>query len=472
MKLTTLIALGAFLSASYFVSATHIRGGELSYENISGLTYQFTFVGYRDQDGVLFGQGRFDFGDGTIFGDEENETIPWEMMEEMGGGLQRWEFILTHTYSGAGAYIASYTEDFRSDGINNISNSVNSPFHLQAFVVLDPTIPNSSFKTETPPNFTAISGEIFNLNQVRTDPEGDSLTYRLIAPLSGKGDGVDDYLFPNDSRFYDDGEPGLLEIDQFTGNLTWEVPDLTDDYTFVLKVDEWRNFNGEFVFVGYSLTEVSINVRQGSPNLDIRLPEPSCNEVIGGYNDQVVIQNFEQESLTITFFTDLEGLQLNGLSVDAWNEESEVFESSEIIIDVSLTPDAMTDFETLNKVMFHVISEDISSNNYVSETQGFIIGLNCDVDFDQEFLITGLEPQKKGYDLKFFRNRIEVAQKDDLGARAINIYDSSGKKLMTKEFSSSRTLDVFYEFEPNKLYLVHVVRRKGFDSHKILFTEN
>ena len=63
-----------FFALSFDSLATHIRAGEVIARRLSALTYEFTFFGYRDEDGVLFGQGRFNFGDGEIWGDDPTDS--------------------------------------------------------------------------------------------------------------------------------------------------------------------------------------------------------------------------------------------------------------------------------------------------------------------------------------------------------------------------------------------------------------
>ena len=136
------IFLVLFVLFSFQSLATHIRAGEVIARRVDNitLTYEFTFFGYRDVDGVLFGQGRFDFGDGEIHGDDPGESIPWTNIVNLGNGVERWEFTLTHTYQAPNNYLVSYQEDFRNDGILNITGSVNTSFYVETLIVIDPFI--------------------------------------------------------------------------------------------------------------------------------------------------------------------------------------------------------------------------------------------------------------------------------------------------------------------------------------------
>ena len=116
-RIKLILSVALMLGVLAQIEATHIRAGEVIARRISSLTYEFTFFGYRDQDGVLFGQGRFDFGDGFIYGDDSDEPIPWTNITDLGNGVERWQFSLVHTYEGASNYLVSYTEDFRNADI-------------------------------------------------------------------------------------------------------------------------------------------------------------------------------------------------------------------------------------------------------------------------------------------------------------------------------------------------------------------
>ena len=60
MRYLRYLLISVFSLAVIVAEATHIRAGEVVAKRVSGLTYQFTFIGYRDADGVPFGNGTFD----------------------------------------------------------------------------------------------------------------------------------------------------------------------------------------------------------------------------------------------------------------------------------------------------------------------------------------------------------------------------------------------------------------------------
>ena len=183
---------------------THIRAGEIVARQVSGNEYIFTFIGYRDVEGILFQNGIFDFGDGTIFGGENsNEAIPWVRFDPE-DGIERWEFTLPHTYPAAANYIVSYTEENRNEDIQNISGSVNTAFYVETPIIIDVLFPNSSPFFTVPPIDQGVVGAIFEHNPGAFDPNDDSLSYSLVTPQQANNLDVGGYLRLNDASFYDD----------------------------------------------------------------------------------------------------------------------------------------------------------------------------------------------------------------------------------------------------------------------------
>ncbi len=271
--------------------ATHIRAGEIIARQVSGTEYTFTFIGYRDIEGVVFQNGVFDFGDGTFYGGEGGETIPWKNFAPE-DGVERWEFTLPHTYSAPANYIVSYTEKNRNENIQNISASVNTAFHVEMMIVVDPLFPNSSPFFTVPPIDRGVVGAIFEHNPGAYDPNNDSLSYSLVTPQRDNGVNVGGYRRLDDESFYTDfssgnsqrdGEPSL-SIDPVTGTLIWDapggatIPNMENrEWNVAIRVEEWRKINGEFISLGYIVRDMQIiiwNYKNDPPEL--KVPEDTC----------------------------------------------------------------------------------------------------------------------------------------------------------------------------------------------------
>ncbi|MEM7299258.1 MAG: hypothetical protein AAF391_13450, partial [Bacteroidota bacterium] len=233
-----IVALSILMLVGASANATHIAGGQITYRDLGNRTIEYTFIGYRDADGVLFGQGLFDFGDGDFYGDEDGEVFDWEF-EDLGNGIERWEFKLTHTYSGLATYLASYSEDFRTSNVQNVSGSVATRFYVDALVILDPLFENSSPKPLFPPAFLAFSGHKFAASFAMDDEDGDSLSFSLIVPKQAEGLDVNAYRLPSSPEFNNGLTDAEFSIDRLKGDLLWDAPSTVGLYSFAVKVEEW-----------------------------------------------------------------------------------------------------------------------------------------------------------------------------------------------------------------------------------------
>ncbi len=259
-----------FLSASFQSLATHIRALEITARRISAstLTFEFTITGYRDVQGVEFANGEFRFGDGS----EPVTEIPWIVIGNVGNDTEKWQFTLTHTFAGPGAYKVSYKEPFRNGGILNMSNSIGTEYFTETLILIDPLIGiNSTPILTVPPIDLGASGLIFIHNPGAFDEDGDSLSYRLSIPLQANGVNVSGYLSPVDPSFYPDGfatgnqnqdGPPTLTLDPGVGDLIWDAPGRAGEYNVSFIVEEWREINGEYFRLGYVTRDMQIIIEE------------------------------------------------------------------------------------------------------------------------------------------------------------------------------------------------------------------
>lgn len=303
MKYKNIFLASLFLLAALAVKATHIRAGEIIAKRVSGLTYEFTFIGYRDIEGVPFGNGIFDFGDGNTFGGEGGETIPWTNIQDIGNGVERWEFTLTHTYTGGSNYLVNYEEKYRNANIQNIAGSINTKFYVETLVIIDPLIINNTPFFTVPPIDQAVVGGVFEHNPGAFDPDGDSLSYFFVTPKQAESLDVNGYRSLIDPAFYDnfnrgnqakDGPP-TLSINPFDGTITWDAPggatipdEENREFNIAFVVEEWREINGQMIRLGFVTRDMQIivwNFDNEPPELDI--PEDTC--VVAGETINAII---------------------------------------------------------------------------------------------------------------------------------------------------------------------------------------
>lgn len=267
------ILLIIFLLSGLQSFATHIRAIEITARRISAtsLTFQFTVTGYRDSgepENAFFSdtEGIFRFGDGT----PPAANVAWTFVENVAEDTEKWQFTLTHTYQGSGAYKVSYREPNRNEGILNMSNSVGTQYFTESLIIIDPLVGvNSTPILTVPPIDLAASGLIFIHNPGAFDRDGDSLSYRFSIPLQDNDVNVSGYKNLTDPSFYDgdystanqnrDGPP-TLTLDAGVGDLIWDAPGEPGEYNVSFVVEEWRKINGQYFRLGYVTRDMQIVV--------------------------------------------------------------------------------------------------------------------------------------------------------------------------------------------------------------------
>ncbi|MFA5781884.1 MAG: T9SS type A sorting domain-containing protein [Bacteroidales bacterium] len=235
------------LIANVTVFAGLYRAGEITYKNLSGLTYEIAVTLYTD---LLDSTDRPDiiiyWGDGT------NDTIPRiEKIIITPFQSVKNTYIEQHTYPGPDTYIVSIGDSlFRTDGIVNIPNSGNTGFYIQSQITINPFLGvNNSPVFLNPPLDIAYIDSIFIYNPSAYDIDGDSISYKLIAC---GGIGMTGYTFPSATN--------IFALDTLTGDLLWDSPILVGDYNIAILIEEWR-FG---VLIGSVVRDIQIHVEDAS----------------------------------------------------------------------------------------------------------------------------------------------------------------------------------------------------------------
>lgn len=223
--------------------ATHNRAGEIHIEQIGALTIRATIITWtrtlsysadRDTLTICWGDGSCQQvvrsnggGKGVVLNDEVKYNL----------------YVATHTYAGPSWYRISMTDPNRNAGIINVNppQSENVPFHIETlYKFLDPQFGGSN---TTPyllqdPIDNACVGQPFKHSPNARDIDGDSLSYHLIVPLQGLGTPVPNYSFPNEIG---PGPNNTLKMDEHTGEILWQAPQVAGEYNLAFIVVSWRN---------------------------------------------------------------------------------------------------------------------------------------------------------------------------------------------------------------------------------------
>ncbi|MDR2557017.1 MAG: gliding motility-associated C-terminal domain-containing protein [Bacteroidales bacterium] len=228
MKRLLLILLLLLLTK---VNASHQKADEITYIHLGGYTYRatltsYTFTGTATDRPLI----EIDWGDGTI------DTVARKIQTILPDADRTYLNIYEaeHTYAGAGAYYISMTDPTRNGGVVNIPNSIDISMYVQTLLVISPFFPggnNSAILTNRPIDRACV-GQPFIHNPGAYDPDGDSLSYKLIRCRTEGGMDVPGYTFPVAST--------SLSIDEVTGDVLWDAPINQGEYNIAILVEEWR----------------------------------------------------------------------------------------------------------------------------------------------------------------------------------------------------------------------------------------
>ena len=466
MKLNIcLFVLLAFLLFSK-VHATHIKGGHIEYRQIGERAFVFTIVGYRDEQGILFSNGIFDFGDGNTYGDDE-EIIPWKRLE-LENGVEQWEFTVTHTYASMGKYVVGYTEENRTEDVRNIAGSVNTAFHVEAVLTIDPLFGPNSSPSFSLPDFSGVVGQRYLTTFTTKDPDGDSLSYRLTTPLQSKGVKVGGYLNLNDPLLYD-GTPGQLKLSTTTGNLLWETDNLSNipnfqsrEFNITVKVTQWRNN----IIVGQNTIDYQVeiwNLNSTTFNtVGIEFPDSRCyDEKDTELVDEIVFTNPSQTELRITFEGSDDSFLVNDKTPEGWNEEmsDSLITAEKFVIETrsDRTNEALG--AGISSLRMNVISSH--SGDWftfdVTQSQTLLYGTSC--DFDALSI-----DQVDNPILKIGQEGITLSSTSTYSK--IIVSDLSGKAILERDLTKTKTIN--YNFERNTVYLLTLVSDQDMMTTKFL----
>ncbi len=221
-----------FLFSVFALHATHQKAAEITFRHISGYTYHITLVTYTytrteaDRPTLLIHYGYADA--------YENLTRIQEIFYPDGETKEN-RYEVRHTFPSPGTYFISMEDPNRNGGVVNMPNSINTPIYIESKLVINPWITpaNSSPELLNKPVDQGCLGVPFMHNTGAVDPDGDSLSYRLVACRGVEGTEIAGYHYPDASK--------TLEINPITGDLLWDSPMSTGEFNIAIAIDEYRD---------------------------------------------------------------------------------------------------------------------------------------------------------------------------------------------------------------------------------------
>ena len=211
--------------------ATHQRAAEITYEWKGGNAYEFTLTCYTytpSPAGVQRDSLLVQWGDGS------GDYVPRVVYQNLGDDYTLNVYRMIHNYSSTGTYVISMEDPDRNYGVVNVPNSVSVPMYIESELVISPFLGhNSSVQLLNAPVDKGCVGKPFYHNPSAYDPDGDSLSYRLVPCKGTNGEDIPGYTYPQASSLFD--------IDPVTGVLQWENPMLQGEYNVAILIEEWRH---------------------------------------------------------------------------------------------------------------------------------------------------------------------------------------------------------------------------------------
>jgi len=226
--------------------ATHQRAAEITYRHIEGLTYEFTITMYTRTSSPADNERNTM---PIFWGDGGSEKIPRIDFYPLGNDISYNRYVGRHTYAGPGAYTITVEDPNRNNGVVNIPNSVNVPMFVDSYLLINPFLGyNNSVQLLNPPIDAGCVGQPFYHNPGAYDPDGDSLSYKLVVCKGAGGRDIPGYTFPKASQYF--------RIDSLTGEMQWVNPVLQGEYNVAFLTEEWRRG----IMIGYVRRDMQITI--------------------------------------------------------------------------------------------------------------------------------------------------------------------------------------------------------------------
>ncbi len=260
MKRKLLLILGFFFCLAFSAMATHQRAAEITYTWLGGNAYEFTLTCYTfspspaglQRDSLL-----------VQWGDGSEEYIPRVVLQDLGDDYTLNVYKKIHNFATSGSFTISMEDANRNFGVVNVPNSVMVPMHIETELVINPFLGNNnSVQLLNAPVDKGCVGKLYLHNPSAYDPDGDSLSYKLVTCKGQDGMEIAGYTLPQASHSFD--------IDPITGELRWDAPVLQGEYNVAIMVEEWRHG----VRIGSVVRDMQILISHCNNDL----PEIQCDD--------------------------------------------------------------------------------------------------------------------------------------------------------------------------------------------------
>jgi gliding motility-associated-like protein len=231
-KLASFFLLPVVICLPFSSFATHQRAAEIYFRHISGLTYEITLISYTFTPSPANAYRDFltiEWDDGSA------SQIPRVEKVNLPNDITYNRYVGQHTFTGPGDFIISCEDPNRNGGILNIPNSINVPLYIYSELIISPFLGgyDNSPILMIPPVDNGCVLEPFYHNPGAYDPDGDSLSYRLVPCRGAQGLVIPGYSLPAATH--------SIRLDSITGDFFWDSPPQMGEYNIAILIEEWRN---------------------------------------------------------------------------------------------------------------------------------------------------------------------------------------------------------------------------------------
>ncbi len=370
-----MLILGIVFFAVFTARATHQRAAEITYTWLGGNAYEFTLTCYTytpspaglQRDSLL-----------VQWGDGNEEYIPRVVLQNLGDDYTLNIYKQIHNYSTSGTYTISMEDANRNFGVVNVPNSVMVPMHIETELVINPFLGNNnSVQLLNAPVDKGCVGKLYLHNPSAYDPDGDSLSYKLVTCKGQDGMEIAGYTLPQASHSFD--------IDPITGELRWDVPVLQGEYNVAIMVEEWRHG----IRIGSVVRDMQILISHCNNDL----PEIQCNDsycLVAGEQLSFVISASDPNGDNVTLTASGAPLELSnspamlnpetafGLQPQMeflWNTTYAHIRNTPYQVVIHAKDDAApVSLTNIKTVTINVMAPKV--NNFIAEVQGHDVALS------------------------------------------------------------------------------------------------
>lgn len=227
-KLVLSVILG--LGLTNFSSASHMMGGQITIEHVSGMDYRVVYTAYRDMTGIPIAQvASISFVD-SLTGTSFIVPIPYDTaVTVLVPGVEEYVYQAIVTFPYTGTWSVSYDECCRNAAILNMIPGSHF-FYSKVFV----DTMNSTPVFLNPPIVMAQENVPFYYNPLPFDVDGDSISWSLDIPLDAGGVPSLGYVLPSSDSLVP------FNMDPITGEITF-LPNMLGNFQVSVRVKEYRN---------------------------------------------------------------------------------------------------------------------------------------------------------------------------------------------------------------------------------------